>query len=279
LLTDDAEGINVGMPVTFAGFPIGRVRRVELAPSGDVRVLVEVARRDAHWLRESSVFTQERSLVGGTRLRAYTGVLEGPPLADGAERRVLRGDALAELPRVANTARELLEQVKAMTDPDAPINASVRELQTLLQRANSSDGVLGALMGNAADRARVIRTLDETKAALQRVQSLLAQSEALVRRADERLLGEQGVVTDVQTGVRDLTQDTRALLADLRGSLQRVDAVLVEAQGIAANARAATVDLDALRAEVEGTLRRVDGMLLDLQRRWPLARDPQIPLP
>ena len=34
LLTDDAEGVVVGMDMSFSGFPIGRVRRVEL--SGNV---------------------------------------------------------------------------------------------------------------------------------------------------------------------------------------------------------------------------------------------------
>lgn len=35
---------------------------------------------------------------------------------------------------MVNAARELLEQLKAMTDPDAPLNASLREVRQLLQR-------------------------------------------------------------------------------------------------------------------------------------------------
>jgi len=55
--------------------------------------------------------------------------------------------------------------------------------------------------------------------------------------------------------------------------------VLVEAQGIAQNTRAATVDLDQLRVEVEANLRRIDGLLSDLSRRWPLARDTELRVP
>lgn len=275
LVADDAEGVSVGMDLTFSGFPIGRVRRIELASDGDARIVVDIARRDAHWLRETSVFTMERGLVGGTRLRAYTGMLEGPLLPDGAERQVLRGDALADLPRMVNVARELLEQLKAMTDADAPLNASLREVRDLLARANGSEGVLGVLMGNPDDRARVTATLNDTRQLLQRLQAVAGQAEALVQRADQRVFGAQGLADDVQGGVRE----ARAVLVDLRGTLQRVDAVLVEAQGIAANTRAATVDLDALRAEVESTLRRVDGMIVDIQRRWPFARDPEVKLP
>lgn len=282
LVTDDAEGVVVGMDLTFSGFPIGRVRRIKLAPDGAVRIVVDVARRDAHWLREGSVFTMERGLVGGTRLRAYTGVLEGPLLPDGAERRVLRGDALADLPRAINTARELLEQLRAMSDADAPLNASLRELRALLAKANGEAGVLGVVMGSDADRSRVTAALDDTRrllqqatAAAQRVEALVQRTDGVVQRTDERVLGPQGLADEVQATVLQ----ARELLVGLRGTLQRVDAVLVEAHGIAANTRAATVDLDALRAEVEATLQRVDGMIVDIQRHWPFARESEVRLP
>ena len=97
LVAEDSEGVSVGMDMTFAGFPIGRVRRIELAADGNARIVIDVPRKDAHWLRESSMFTLVRSLVGGANLRAYTGVPSDPPLPDGAERKVLIGDTAAEL--------------------------------------------------------------------------------------------------------------------------------------------------------------------------------------
>jgi phospholipid/cholesterol/gamma-HCH transport system substrate-binding protein len=73
LMADNSEGVAVGMDMTFAGFPIGRVRRIELAEDGRARILVDVPNKDARWLRQSSVFTLERGLVGGTRIRAFSG--------------------------------------------------------------------------------------------------------------------------------------------------------------------------------------------------------------
>ena len=111
LVADDAEGVRVGMDLTFSGFPIGRVRRIELAPDGTARIVVDVPREDAQWLRQSSIFTLVRGIVGGATLRAYSGVLADPPLPDGAERKVLIGDTNAELPRVVGAARELLQNL------------------------------------------------------------------------------------------------------------------------------------------------------------------------
>ena len=35
LVSDDSEGVNVGMDLTFSGFPIGRVRQIELSLGRD----------------------------------------------------------------------------------------------------------------------------------------------------------------------------------------------------------------------------------------------------
>jgi phospholipid/cholesterol/gamma-HCH transport system substrate-binding protein len=69
------------------------------------------------------------------------------------------------------------------------------------------------------------------------------------------------------------------LLADARLSLKKVDAVLLEAQAVAANAREGTSDLAALRAEVDASLRKVEHLVNEINRKWPFARDPEIKLP
>ena len=100
LVSDNAEGVSLGMDLTFSGFPIGRVVRISLADDGRARIELEVPRRDARWLRVTSIFTLERGIVGGARIRAFSGNLQDPPLPDGAERPVLRGDTQEEIPRM-----------------------------------------------------------------------------------------------------------------------------------------------------------------------------------
>src|SRR5918998_748662 len=143
LTTDDSEGVSVGMDMTFSGFPIGRVRRVELGPSGEVRIHIDVAQKDAHWLRTGSVFTLVRGIVGGTAIRAFTGVLTDPPLPDGAERPVLRGDATAEIPRVIASAREVLENLNAMTADGAELRTSLANVQEMTEKLKGPQGALG----------------------------------------------------------------------------------------------------------------------------------------
>jgi phospholipid/cholesterol/gamma-HCH transport system substrate-binding protein len=261
LLADDSEGVVVGMDMTFSGFPIGRVRGVELGDTGNVRITVDVAKKDAHWLRTSSVFTLERGLVGGTAIRAFTGILTAPALPAGAERPVLRGDATAELPRVLSSAREVLENVATITAQDAALRATLVNLQAVSEKLKGPHGALGAVFGNDADAQKLVAALDRTN--------------ALLAKADTQVFGPEGVMKEARATVLQLNR----LLADARESLKKVDAVLLEAQGIGANVRGATGDLGDLRADVEANLRKIEGMIGELNRKWPFARDTEVKLP
>ena len=282
LITDDSEGVAVGMNMTFAGFAIGRVGRIDLGDDGNARILIDVPRKDARWLRTSSVFTIERGLVGGTNIRAHTGMLEDPPLADGAERHALRGDAAAEIPLLTASIRDLLENLKALTAGDAALVASLAHLQGVTERLRGPQGALGVLLGSDADARRL---LERTDTLLARADVLAAGLDRLVANADRQVFGQiagpngttaqRSLVADIRSTVNQLN----GLLGEARSSLTRVDAVLVEAQAIASNSRQATTDLGRLRSEVEASLHKVDHLLNEINSRWPFAREAEIRLP
>ena len=262
LVADDSTGVIPGMDMTFAGFPIGRVRQVELADTGKVNILVDVQSKDAKWLRTSSVFTLESSIVGETRLRAYTGVLTDAPLPAGSTRTVLRGDATAEIPRIVATARGLLENLETMTSSGSDVNTSLSNLSAVTGRMSGRYGVLGGALGGDEEAKKLMEALD-------RVNLILA-------KADQRVFGQAGVMDDAQAAVRQLD----VVLKDASATLKKVDAVLVEAQAVGANTREATEDLSALRGDVDASLRKVNRLVEEINRKWPFARtNPEIKLP
>jgi phospholipid/cholesterol/gamma-HCH transport system substrate-binding protein len=275
LVADDAEGVTVGMDLTFSGFPIGRVQHIELSPEGNARILIDVPRKDAHWLRSSSIFTLERGLLGNTNLRAYSGQLQDPPLPDNAERKVLAGDATAELPQMLAAVRELVQRVSNLAAPDGALAGSLANLQTATDQLKGPRGALGVLMGNEADARKLLTLLDRSNALLARADALTASLDRLAGKTDAQVFGAQGLLPETRATVLQLN----GLLGDARSTLTKVDAVLAEAQGIASNTRAATVDLGSLRAEVEASLRKVQQLVDEVNRKWPFARDTEVRLP
>lgn len=268
LTTDDSEGVAVGMDMTFSGFPIGRVHKIELAEDAMVRILIDVQSKDAHWLRESSVFTLVKGIVGGTTIKAYSGILTDPALPPGAVRPVLRGDATAEIPQIVASAKELLANLSQMTSSNSSLGQSLAHIQSLSDKMQGPQGVLGAVLGNEADAKRVAQVLE-------RAEQVLARMDRIVQRADQQVFDANGVMPQVKVTVLELN----GLLTDARQSLKKMDAVLVEAQGIGSNVNSATQDLGQLRGEVDASLRKVETMLTELQRKWPFAHQPELKLP
>ncbi len=275
LVAEDSEGAKVGMDLTFSGFPIGRVQRIELAEDGKARILIDVPREDARWLRTSTVFTMERGLVGDTRLRAYTGVLDDPPLPEGAMRPVLRGDASAEVPRLIATMRALLENLERMSGTGSSLNASLANVQTVTERMKGRYGALAGVLGSEDNARKVVSALDRANALLASVGEVSAKIDRMLAKTDERVFGAAGVMDETQKTIAQLN----AVLRDARDSLKKADAVLAEAQAIGANTRAATADLSALRAEVEASLRKVAHLVDEINRKWPFARESGLKLP
>jgi len=256
LETDNSEGVIPGMDMTFAGFPIGRVRLVDLGADGKVHIVIDVSKGDAKWLRTSSVFTLERSVVGETRIRAFSGVLDDPALPDNSIRPVLRGDVTAEIPGLVATARSLLNNLENLTADGSAMSGSLENIQTMTGRLSGKYGLLSGALGDD-EASKFVQTL-------QRLDTLLAKT-------DQRLYGKKGMVDDAQAAVVEL----QGVLQDARGTLKKVDAVLVEAQAVGSNARVATEDLGALRGEVDASLRKVNRLVDEINRKWPFGQPKQ----
>ena len=239
LTADDSEGVVVGMDMTFSGFPIGRVRKIELAEDGSVRILVDVTEKDAHWLRQSSVFTLVKGLVGGTTIKAYTGMLGDAPLPPDSVRPVLSGDATAELPQIISSAKEVLANVAALTATDSALGGSLAEVRKLAERMQGQGGVLGAVLGSDEEAKKVGQMLEHAD-------SLLGRMDRMVARADSQVFDANGVMPQVKATMEQLN----GLLADTRKSMAKVDAVLADMQVVGSNAREASTDLGALRRVV-----------------------------
>ena len=275
LIAENAEGVDIGMDLTFSGFPIGRVKRLALDEQGRARIDIDIPRSDAHWLRETTIFTLERGLVGAARIRAYTANLRDPPLPDSAVRNVLRGDTSEEIPRMVATLRSALENLEQMTAAGGSLQATLGNVRSLTERAGGRYGVLGTLLGSDQDAQKLVATLDRANRLLASVDALVGKTDKLVLKADDRLFAQGGVVDGTARAVEQLN----GLLTDVRESLKRADRVLADAEAVSGNAKAATADLGALRSEVDASVRKISGLIDEINRKWPFERKTEIRLP
>jgi phospholipid/cholesterol/gamma-HCH transport system substrate-binding protein len=275
LIADNVDGVSAGMDLTFAGFPIGRVRRLSLSEDGKARIHVRVPVDDARWLRTTTVFTLEVGLVGGAKLRAYSANLQDPPLPDRAERPVLRGDTAQEIPKMVASLRSVLENIDQMTEASSSLAQSLNHTRTVTERMAGKYGVISGLVGGEENAKKVIASIDRANALLATLNGVSLKLDSVLAKTDQKVLGPGGVVEETQKAVAQ----ANAILGEVSANLKRVDAILADAQATAGNLKAATTDLGALRAEVEASLRKVSALIDEINRKWPFARDTNVKLP
>jgi phospholipid/cholesterol/gamma-HCH transport system substrate-binding protein len=254
LVAESAEGVAVGSSLSFSGFAIGRVVRIELGDDGKAHLHIEVPLADARWLRTSSVFTLERGVVGGASLRAFSGLLDDPPLPDGARRDVLSGDASAGIPQLVASIQQLVINLERLTAEQSTLSTTLENLQKFSNALNGRHGALNAILGGEKNARQVIEALE--------------RANALLTKADARLFARDGLMDKAELSVGELAQ----LLGEARSALKKADAIL-------GNVNEASSDLDMLRNEVEATLRRVTALTEQLNQKWPFARERELKLP
>ena len=275
LVADNAEGVRVGMDLTFAGFPIGTVRRIRLREDGKARISVRVPVDEAHWLRETSQFVLDVPVVGAAKLRVFSSNLKDPPLPDRAERTVLRGDTAQEIPQLVASVRNILANLEQITDSGSSLQESIRSTRVIIDRMAGKYGVLGGVLGGDDNARKIIASIDRANKLLASLDGVALRMDSVLSKTDQQVLGPGGVIDETKKAVLQVN----GILGEVRASLKRVDGILADAQTVATNAKAATADLGPLRAEVEASLRRVSSLIDEINRKWPFERNTEIKLP
>ena len=282
LLAADAEGVTVGMPIMFSGFPIGQVSGMALDEQGRVRIAVRIKVKDARWLRTGSEFSLEKQILGGAKIRAVTAKMQDPPLPAGSERLLTAKDSAQDIPQVIARANSILQNIDEIIRPDSSFNQTLANLKLVTERMAGEYGVLAGVTGGPEQAKKVLDTVDSVHALLASLKSVTARADGVLAKTDDRMFGPAGVMEETRKSMVQLN----AILAEARDGLKTADAVLATAQvtaaefkGAATNVRDATTDIGALRAEVDDSIRKVNGLIDEINRKWPFARKTQIKLP
>ena len=282
LVAPDAEGVVVGMPIMFSGFPIGQVSSMALDELGRVRIEVRIKEKDARWLRTSSVFSLEKQFLGGAKIRAASARMQDPVLPAASVRTLISKDAAQDIPQVIARANSLLQNMDEIIRPDSSFNQTLANLKSVTERMAGEYGVLGGMTGSPEQARKVLDTVDSVNALLASLKGVTARADGMLAKTDDRMFGQGGVMDEAKKSIVQLN----TILSEARDSLKQADAVLAIAQAstadiksAATNVKDATTDLAALRGEVDDSIRKVNGLIDEINRKWPFARKTQIKLP
>jgi phospholipid/cholesterol/gamma-HCH transport system substrate-binding protein len=214
----DVQGLVPGSLVRMGGVDIGRVQAVEFSPGADRRdivVTVSVVREVAPRIRVDSVSTIEaKGMLGDKMLVISPGAADKTQLKEGEFILSSEGnDLLGRLDNLSEKAVSVMGNLEKTSGTFAEdefredVRGAVDSARSFLDSLNTGEGYVPKLIRDPEEADRLSRAVANLETTTQRLNQILTQVDAAVKRvnegpglAHEVVYGEQGAQAIAQFG-------------------------------------------------------------------------------
>ena len=296
---DTAKDVSVGMPITFRGFTVGRVRSIRLTEHNDVDVVFTIHEEYVDKVTRDSLIQVVTNPLGGGQILFHQGREQTPPLPEGsripthdsAEGRQLRDQnrvivlrdadpvalAIAQIDPILANVDRILVSVAALTDEldralrgqsSGPIGEALSGLERTVEDLQQT--VTGANRMIADTASQVTAVLDDVQlitSNLERTSEALADPTGLVKT----LIDPQGSLATILDDDNRLYDEVIVIVESLDRSIRTLDASLNEIGQFTAYLNTAQPQIMSLLEEGRQTITASQDVLQGL-RNNPLIR-------
>lgn len=274
LISADATGVAAGTPIVYRGIAVGTVTTVSLSDRGLALVSITIPEREHRWLRTTSEFTLDKPLVGATVIRLDTSSLDDPQLANGASVPLILNPPL-DVPALVAKVNDILDQlagisknVAYITRKNGEIDTALVNVKTITTQMSGKYGVAQGLLGSEQHAQVLMDALNNTR-------KLTANLDALSQKMDRWAFSQGGVADKADQSLAQI----KAMLDDLHKSVIKLDAILVNVNGVTANLKSGTDDLGQLRGQVDEAVSKANQLITKINRILPSPKPGAVQLP
>ena len=220
LIAEDAEEIEVGMPVLFSGFEIGQVSNLGLHENGEVLVTISIPEHNTKWVRSGALFILEKPLIGKSKITLRS-VMSNPPLDGDIILRMSIQDGINEIisniQPVVVELQSIVSNVNALShslaDENASFQGSLKNVEDFSSRLSSSPSLLVSLTGNEKSAKELHEAVSNLNIALKDVQSVIKNTDEGVSELREDIIKPSSL------SIKELG----LILKDVHEKLRRMD--------------------------------------------------------
>jgi phospholipid/cholesterol/gamma-HCH transport system substrate-binding protein len=249
----DADGLREGSEVQLAGVHIGKIDSVNLLPpdsaeDAKVEAIMTVDRNFGGGPIVERIRTDSIAQLAATSVLANDkminispGTPKGSPVA---ENQILETATAMSINKLTETGNELLQQINKLSVP----------ANEILQKANRGEGTLGRIVNDESLYKNLDATLGETKVTIAKLQTTIDKvnhgkgsagkllNDPELYNSLNRTVGKlESISNDLRAGRGtagkllsndELYNDTRAAIADLRVSAEKINGITDDLKSI-----------------------------------------------
>ena len=247
------DGLSEGGQVTFAGVPVGQIKRIELWTKDPSFVRVRIAVNENVPILQGTVATLQGSFTGVSNIQLEGAVKGAPPIVEAGP------EGVPVIPTKRGGLGELLNSAPVLLDRLATVS---ERLNTALSDKNlkALDNILAntdRMTGSLADASpQVQTTLTELQATLKQATTTLGEFEKVANNANDFLGGDgQSLAREMRATLRSASnaaKELEATLASARPATQRLnDQTLPQAEAAMRDLRATSKALRDLTEKID----------------------------
>lgn len=274
LISADATGIAPGTPIVYRGIAVGRVTEVSLSDRGLAMVAITVPEREHRWIRTTSQFTLDKPLVGAAVIRLDTSSLDDPQLVSNASVPLLLNPPL-DVPALVAKVNGILDQLGGVsknlayiTRKNGEIDTALVNVKTITTQMSGKYGIAQGLLGSEKNAQVLMDSLTN-------VQRLTAKLDTISNKLDTWAFSQGGMADKADQSLAQI----KAMLDDLHTSVAKLDAILVNVNGLTANLKDGTNDLVQLRGQVDEAVSKANQLITKINRILPSSKPGTVKLP
>jgi phospholipid/cholesterol/gamma-HCH transport system substrate-binding protein len=228
----NAQGVNVGTPVTASGLFVGSVSSIDITPDNRIEITLRIMEKNHRLIREDSRAGMSKlSLLGNAAIEIKVGSPDQPLMPDGAtiplEEPLSVDQIMAQVAPVLDHVKDTLAKIDAVSSEMNPgeigqvvhnLAAVSANLKAISSQMASGQGAAGKLLydsktaDNVTDSVQALAgTLNETQTSLKIIQPLLVNASTASAELPALIAQSRKLVTQLNTTIGTVNYQLQAL--------------------------------------------------------------------
>ncbi|HOJ34630.1 MAG TPA: MlaD family protein [Candidatus Hydrogenedentes bacterium] len=229
----DIGGLNLGAPVRFGGYKVGRVNAIAIDKEQPSRIRVDFELPPDVPVNDASrAFVGQVSLTSEKHLEITTGDVDAPKVSPGSEIPTQRKDLFGLAGEVGGKVGDVLDRVKELLEKEG------KDRET--EKPVTVPGVLENIDGAVSDLRDVMQ---ENRGDIKEVLARLPEIEDTAKKLIQQL---QDVVHENREDLRATVSDARATAASAREAMTKIEGIAGDAAKVAARLEGMADDLQTI---------------------------------
>ncbi|HOV87485.1 MAG TPA: MlaD family protein [Syntrophobacteraceae bacterium] len=261
LLFPYADGITRGSPVWYAGFEVGEVSGIRIAPGTTDRIAV-TAKIDprARVRKDSRIDIRSLGMMGAKYVEITPGSPDSPELEPGE---TLEGKGPSSLSEILETGQQVATRLAALVEETRTLVHEVRTESSLKEAIQNANGLLVDLRERGKDLQPIMRKVGSFADSLDQTGANLKKTSGEGGKELTALLKE------LRDTNRDLQKRIENVELQLTKTLAQIDRGFSEAEGFARGAKTLLVsnekDITSFIKHLKETTRHLEILTEDLR--------------